>query len=109
MKIPRKCKLKSLFSDPVTYSEVGKWYKQQLTQNPNVEVLQLLSNLWVDLLTFREINCNHADFTAILLLYVRGRRMCGCTVVSQGDTHNEKEKPLPINSLISSATFCSLS
>ena len=40
-----------------------------LTENPDVKVLELLSYTRVDLMTLREVNCNDTDFTTILLLW----------------------------------------
>ena len=67
-----------------------------LTKNSNVEVLQFIRYLWVDLETIREVNWNDANFTTILLL-------CG-----GGNMYVGARKLLKINSLISSATCCSL-
>ena len=40
-----------------------------LTENPDVKVLELLSYTRVDLMTLREVNWNDTDFTTILLLW----------------------------------------
>ena len=51
---------------------VGRSHSDEvLTKNPDVEVLQDFEYLWVDFGTFREVNNNGADFTAVLLLCTR--------------------------------------
>ena len=72
------------------------WGHKFLTKNSDVEVLQFFSYLCVDLETIREVNWNDANFTTILLLCRGGNMYVGA------------RKLLKINSLISSATFCSL-
>ena len=43
--------------------------RRWLTKNPNVKILELVGYTMVDLLTLREVNCNDANFTTILLLW----------------------------------------
>ncbi len=40
-----------------------------LTKYPNVQVCQLLSKSWENLLTICEVHCNHTDISTILLLW----------------------------------------
>ena len=81
-----------------------------LTKNPNVKVLELLSYTRVDLLTIREVNWNDTNFTTMLLLWEMSE---GCVEVRRQEDKADKEEvsntKLTANSLISSATFCSLS
>ena len=78
---------------------------KSLTKNSNVKILQFFSYLWVDLETIREVNWNDVNFTTILLLcWEIGEGLYLCSWVKWVERWNT----LPINSLISSATFCSL-
>ena len=73
---------------------------KSLTKNSNVKVLQVFSYLWVDLKTTREVNWNDLNFTTVLLL---------CGGKEAGEEGGGNAKLLPMNSLISSPTLCSLS
>ena len=40
----------------------------RLTENSNIQVLQLFSNVWIDLQSIREINRDDNNFTMVLFL-----------------------------------------
>ena len=95
----------------------NRWY---LTKNPNVKLLELLGYTRVNLLTIREVSCNDVDFTTILLFWGiegseereggEGERSKEGKVREKGGGEGYKDTAqLTANSLISSATFCSLS
>ena len=95
----------------------NRWY---LTKNPNVKLLKFFGYTRVELWTIREVSCNDTDFTTILLFW--GMESIGEREGGEGERSEEgkvREKgggegykytaQLTANSLISSATLCSLS